>query len=115
MKHVVVIEDAQPQLKLLAWGLMDVGFRVTVTTDPAAAIEWLRAGEQPDAVVFNISTDGAAKRGAIERIRDLAPEARIIDVADAAEAANDADASLRPAGLSVNAVVEAIEPPEWAR
>jgi DNA-binding NtrC family response regulator len=113
MKHVIVIEDDRPPLRLLAWGLADASYNVTVARDVEAAVSAIRGPTIPDAVVFNTRASSDTKQDAIARIRDRAPAARIIDVADDEEWAVTADASLQPSGLSVNDVVYALDPPEW--
>jgi CheY-like chemotaxis protein len=79
MKRILVIEDAEPQMRLMVWLLTDHGSDVKVTTSLGAVITDIETFK-PDTVVFNSRFLGETKDVCIDLIRRLQPDVRVIDV-----------------------------------
>jgi DNA-binding response OmpR family regulator len=83
MEKILVVEDREPEMRLMVWHLTDDGAEVSVTArigDVIADIETFA----PDTVVFNSQALGDAKEACIALIRALQRDVRIIDVSGAA-------------------------------
>jgi CheY-like chemotaxis protein len=78
MPNVLVIENSEPHMRLMTWALQQDGFAVSACTSDAS-IE-CAADTAPDIIVFNTSEPAGAKHACIERLREAAPAARIIDL-----------------------------------
>lgn len=79
MQNVLVVEDADPEMRLMVWMLTDSGSQVRVATTVGAVISAIEE-HRPDTVVFNSRMLGQAKPACIALIRELHPAVRIIDV-----------------------------------
>jgi CheY-like chemotaxis protein len=88
MQKILVVEDADPELRLMVWLLTDDGSDVKVTSSISEVIADIERYE-PDTVVFKSQMRGQRKDACIALIRDLVRDVRIIDVA-AAKTATDA-------------------------
>jgi DNA-binding response OmpR family regulator len=78
MPNVLVIENSEPHMRLMAWALQQDGFAVRAcTSDESVACA---ADTAPDIIVFNTSEPAEAKRACIEQVRAAAPGTRIIDL-----------------------------------
>lgn len=79
MSTVLIIEDEAALTRMMAASLLEAGF--TVATDATAEAALARLGNfSPDVIVFNTFIDDAPKAKLIARLRDLAPNSRILDV-----------------------------------
>jgi DNA-binding response OmpR family regulator len=81
MPTVLVVENDVPAVRLMAWGLMEVGFEVAAAHMPEA--ERHLANKRPDFIIFNTLKPTDEKAQLVARLRELAPQAKIIDVSNA--------------------------------
>jgi hypothetical protein len=81
MPNVLVVENDVPAVRLMAWGLMEVGFEVAVARVPDA--ERHLANKRPAVIIPNTLKPIAEKARLVARFRELAPQTKIIDVCDA--------------------------------
>jgi CheY-like chemotaxis protein len=79
MRKVLVVEDHEPEMRLMVWVLTDDGSDVHVASTVGAVISHIEE-HRPDTVVFNSRMLGQAKDACVTLIRQLHPEVRIIDV-----------------------------------
>jgi CheY-like chemotaxis protein len=79
MEKILVVEDHEPEMRLMVWLLTDDGSQVNVTSSVGEVIADIER-HQPDTVVFNSRMRGQAKEACINLIRELSPHVRIIDV-----------------------------------
>jgi DNA-binding NtrC family response regulator len=86
MQKILVVEDAEPELRLMVWLLTDDGSDVKVTSSIGEVIADIER-YAPDTVVFNSRMRGQRKDACIALIRDLVRDVRIIDVSAAKTAA----------------------------
>ena len=112
MKRVLVIEDKLPRLKLLAWGLGDAGYQVTVAQTIGQAFELLQTADV-EAIVINTDSPIDAKAQAIERMRELEPGVRVVDISETDKHDTGADACVPAQGSNLNDILEALDPPRW--
>jgi CheY-like chemotaxis protein len=82
MQKILVVEDAEPELRLMVWLLTDDGCDVKVTSSMGEVIADIERYE-PDTVVFNSQMRGQQKDACIALIRELVRDVRIIDVSAA--------------------------------
>jgi len=83
MIRILVVEDDNQHLRLMAWVLGEEGFDVTTASSTDAAA---RAREvQPGVIVFNTGEDASVKGACIQKLRRSSPAARIIDVGPESE------------------------------
>jgi DNA-binding response OmpR family regulator len=79
MHKILVVEDHEPEMRLMVWHLTDDGSRVKVTTTIGEVISDIETFG-PDTVVFNSRALGDAKDACVALIRRIIPDVRIIDV-----------------------------------
>jgi len=75
---VLIVEDREPFMQLMAWALEQDGF--TVRTCALAELTATAQSIQPSAVVFNMRHAKDEKRVRIERLRETAPGVCVVDV-----------------------------------
>jgi CheY-like chemotaxis protein len=78
---ILLIEDEAALQRLISWFLLEEGHEVAVAANAGAALTRL-AEYAPDVIVFNTAMEDAAKGAAMEKMRALAPSARILDVSE---------------------------------
>ena len=83
MQRILVVEDHEPEMRLMVWHLTDDGAHVNVTTSIGEVIADIEK-YSPETVVFNSRKLGPAKDACIALIRALAEDIRIIDISDPA-------------------------------
>jgi CheY-like chemotaxis protein len=79
MQKILVVEDAEPEMRLMVWLLTDDGSDVRVSSTIGEVIADIERFT-PDTVVFNSRMHGQKKDACIRLIRELVPDTRIIDV-----------------------------------
>lgn len=79
MATVLVIESEAPLLRLLTWGLMEEGFKVSMTRSPAEAAGRI-ASMDPGAVILNSSEPAEQRRTVIAAVRAVAPSICVIEL-----------------------------------
>ena len=90
MTRVLLVENDEPRMRLMAWALREEGFDVSTSTTSDAA--QMAHDAQPAVIVFNTSEPPGEKAACIEALRAASP-ARIIDLAeDAASPGHDSGA-----------------------
>jgi hypothetical protein len=77
--RILVVEDHEPEMRLMVWYLTDDGSDVKVSSTVGGVIADIETF-RPDTVVFNSRALGDAKDACIALIRALARDIRIIDV-----------------------------------
>jgi len=75
---VLIVEDREPFMQLMAWALEQDGF--TVRTCALDELTATARSVQPSAVVFNMRDAKDEKRERIERLRETAPAVCVVDV-----------------------------------
>jgi DNA-binding response OmpR family regulator len=91
MTSVLLVEDDNQHMRLMAWVLREEGF--DVATARTADAQAHASERQPAVVVFNTSEDAGTKAACIGRLRSAAPGARIIDLgAESESPAHDSGA-----------------------
>lgn len=78
---MLVVEDEAALTRLISWFLLDAGFVVAVVASGNAALDKVR-NFKPDAIVFNTVIADDAKKAWIEKLRQLTPHSRILDVSE---------------------------------
>ncbi len=78
---MLVVEDEAALTRLISWFLLDAGFVVAVVESGDAALEKVTTFK-PDAIVFNTVIADDAKKEWIERLREITPRSRILDVSE---------------------------------
>jgi CheY-like chemotaxis protein len=78
---ILLIEDEAALQRLISWFLLEEGHEVAVAANAGAALTRL-AEYAPDVIVFNTAMEDATKGAAMEKMRALAPSARILDVSE---------------------------------
>jgi CheY-like chemotaxis protein len=79
MPTVLVVENDEPAVRLMAWGLMEAGYEVAVAHVPEAATHL--TSRQPDIIVFNTLKRDDEKAQLVAAFRELSPGSKVIDVA----------------------------------
>jgi DNA-binding response OmpR family regulator len=97
MATVLIIERDNKEMRLLAWGMQEVGHTVVVSAGP----DELALGDrvQPDVIVFNTGMARDIKRLWVRSLRYMAPNVDIIDLRPAGDASTydtGADGYLEP-------------------
>lgn len=82
MQKILVVEDHEPEMRLMVWHLTADGSRVKVTATIGEVISDIETFA-PDTVVFNTRKLKREKAACVELIRAVSPDVRIIDVSQA--------------------------------
>jgi CheY-like chemotaxis protein len=72
-RRILIVDDEEMVRQTLAFGLEDAGFAVETAEGGAEALELLRAGRVPDAVVSDFSMPGMDGVALIREIQGLCP------------------------------------------
>jgi len=75
---VLVVEDHEPFMKLMAWTLEQDGY--TVQTSAFDEVVEIAQATDPAAVVFNMRDAKNEKRDRIARLREVAADVCVVDV-----------------------------------
>lgn len=81
MASILLIEDESALQRLISWALLDAQFEVSVAKDAEAGLQRL-SEHAPDVIIFNTVMADDEKRVVMERMRAIAPSARILDVSE---------------------------------
>jgi DNA-binding response OmpR family regulator len=93
---VLIIENDEPIMRLIAWALASHGLETDTTTPTPDIVEYVRHA-RPRVVIFNTGIAAVEKRSCIRELRDAVRGVRVIDVVTGArqpEALTGADGYL---------------------
>jgi DNA-binding response OmpR family regulator len=106
MSDIVVLEDGNPLLRLMAWALVQEGFAVSEAERVAVALKVAEV-ESPSAIVTNSVGTPSERREAFQQLRTAAPGAMIIELYEGDPPDTGADVFVAPP-YPIADIVEAI-------
>jgi DNA-binding response OmpR family regulator len=82
MASILVIEPDEPVLRLIGWALIEAGHEVATTLELEDAVT-LAERHRPDLIIFNGPMRTSTLEEHVSRIRELVPQAKVIDLHEA--------------------------------